>query len=81
MTYTYMMQGTCAKAVRFDIENGVVTRCEFAGGCAGNTQGVARLSIGRKPEELIPLLKGIQCHGGTSCPDQFARALEKVVVK
>ena len=26
--------------------------------------------------QLIPLLEGIQCRGGTSCPDQLATALE-----
>ena len=35
--------------------------------------------LGKTPEELIPLLKGIQCRGGTSCGDQFAQALEKYV--
>ncbi len=73
---TYRMRGTCAQAVRFEVQNGVLTACEFVGGCPGNTQGVARLVVGRKVAEVIPLLKGIQCRGGTSCPDQFARALE-----
>ena len=47
------------------------------------TQGVAKLVVGRKVEEVISLLKGIQCRNGTSCPDQLAQALEqsgKVVV-
>ena len=72
----YKTKGTCASAIKYEIADGIVTKCEFVGGCPGNTFGVARLAIGRKVEELIPLLKGIQCHGGTSCPDQFARALE-----
>lgn len=53
----------------------------FCGGCPGNTQGMAKLVIGRKVEELIPLLKGIQCRGGTSCPDQLAKALEVELAK
>ena len=73
---TFTTSGTCARAINYEVENGVVTQCTFAGGCPGNTQGVAKLVIGRKVEELIPLLKGIQCRGGTSCPDQLARALE-----
>ena len=42
---------------------------------------MAKLVIGRKVEELIPLLKGIQCRGGTSCPDQLAKALEVELAK
>ena len=53
-----------------------MTKCEFVGGCPGNTRGVAKLAIGRKVEDVITLLKGIQCRNGTSCPDQLARALE-----
>ena len=74
--YFHRNVGTCSSGVEFEVENGVVTACRFIGGCRGNTQGVAALCIGRKPEELIPVLKGIQCRGGTSCPDQLAQALE-----
>ena len=48
----------------------------FVGGCTGNTQGVARLVVGRKVKDVIAMLKGIQCRNGTSCPDQLAQALE-----
>ena len=35
-----------------------------------------KLVVGRKVEDVIALLKGVQCRNGTSCPDQLARALE-----
>lgn len=73
---TYKTSGTCSRAIYFEVENDVVTACRFEGGCTGNTQGVARLAVGRKVDEVIALLKGIQCRGNTSCPDQLARALE-----
>ncbi|MBR1587304.1 MAG: TIGR03905 family TSCPD domain-containing protein [Kiritimatiellae bacterium] len=73
---TYKTQGTCSQAIRYEVENGVLTACSFLGGCPGNTQGVARLAVGRPADEVIRLLKGVQCRGGTSCPDQLARALE-----
>ena len=76
MIKTFKTQGTCAQAIQYEIENGIVTKCQFLGGCPGNTQGVAKLVVGRKVEEVVSLLKGIQCRNGTSCPDQFARALE-----
>ncbi len=74
---TYRTSGTCSSAINYEVENGIVTKCEFVGGCPGNTQGVARLVIGRKVEDVIAMLKGIPCQGGTSCPDQLARALEQ----
>ncbi len=78
---TYRTSGTCSRAINYEVENGIVTKCQFIGGCQGNTQGVARLVIGRKVEEVIALLKGIQCQNGTSCPDQLARALEQTLPK
>ena len=78
---TYRTTGTCSRAINYEVENGIVTKCQFIGGCQGNTQGVARLVVGRKVEEVIALLKGIQCQNGTSCPDQLARALEQTQKK
>ena len=74
--YTYKTSGVCSRAIYFDVQDGVVTSCRFEGGCTVNTQGVARLAVGRKVEDVIATLKGIQCRGNTSCPDQLARALE-----
>ena len=74
---TYKTSGTCSSAIEYEVGNGVVTHCRFIGGCPGNTQGVARLVIGRKVEDVVAMLKGIPCRNGTSCPDQLARALEQ----
>ena len=73
---TYTTQGTCSRGIEYEVTDGVLTSCRFVGGCPGNTQGVAKLAVGRKVEDVIGLLKGIQCRNGTSCPDQLARALE-----
>ncbi len=78
---TYRTRGTCSSAINYEVENGIVTKCEFVGGCPGNTTGVAKLVIGRKVEDVIAMLKGIPCRGGTSCPDQLARALEQTQKK
>ena len=74
--YTYKTNGTCSRAIEIETENDIVKNVRFIGGCTGNTQGVARLAVGRKVDDVIDLLKGIQCRNGTSCPDQLARALE-----
>ena len=74
----YKTKGTCARAVIVDVEDGVITDCEFVGGCSGNTQGVAALVIGMSVEEAIKRLRGIKCGPkATSCPDQLAIALEE----
>ena len=65
--YTYKTKGTCSQEIHIDVEGDVVRSVEFIGGCRGNTQGVARLAAGRKVDELIALLDGIQCRNGTSC--------------
>lgn len=72
----YTTSGTCSRAIEFETADGVLTACRFIGGCPGNTQGVAKLAVGRKVEDVVALLKGIQCRNGTSCPDQLAKALE-----
>lgn len=80
-TYTYRTQGTCSRAITFEIDNdGVVTSVEFDGGCPGNTFGLSQLCKGRKASDLIAQLSGIDCRArGTSCPDQLAKALTQVL--
>jgi len=77
MRMQHKTRGTCSRGITFEVTDGVVTHCAFDGGCKGNTLAVARLVIGRPVEEVIRLLKGIQCQNGTSCPDQLAQVLEK----
>lgn len=75
----YKTKGTCARAVIVDVEDGIITDCEFVGGCSGNTQGVASLVKGMKVEDAVSKIKGIKCGmKSTSCPDQLARALEEI---
>ena len=60
------------------IENNIIKKLKIVGGCPGNTVGVSKLVEGRNIDEVIEMLKGIQCGiKGTSCPDQIARALEE----
>ena len=76
--YRYKTRGTCASAIEIETDGDIVTGVKFINGCSGNAQGVASLAKGMKIEEIIGRLKGIQCRGGTSCPDQLALALEKM---
>lgn len=78
MTKSYATRGTCSKQIDITIENGIIEEIKFYGGCNGNLKGIAALCKGKKPEEIIPVIKGITCGmKTTSCPDQLARALEE----
>ncbi len=75
-TIVYRTRGTCSREITVTLEDDRVESVSFVGGCHGNLQGISALVRGRKIEELIPLLSGINCGGkGTSCPDQLAKAL------
>ena len=76
--YRFKTHGTCSSEILIDTDGDVVNSVQFINGCTGNTQGVARLVAGMKVDEVIARLKGIQCRGGTSCPDQLAQALEAI---
>ena len=74
----YATSRTCSREIDFEVDNNnIVTSCEFIGGCMGNTQGVARLVVGRSVDDVIKTLEGINCgNRSTSCPDQLAQALK-----
>ncbi len=76
--FVYKTKGTCSRAIEIEVAGDTIKTVNFIGGCAGNTQGVARLAEGMKIDEAIARLKGIQCRGGTSCPDQLALALMEI---
>jgi uncharacterized protein (TIGR03905 family) len=74
----YSTSGVCSRKIDIDIEDGIIQKVVFTGGCSGNTQGVSRLVEGMSVEEAIARLEGIRCgFRPTSCPDQLARALKK----
>ena len=75
--FSYTPKGVCSMQIRFELdEQDNVHNVQIIGGCPGNTVGVATLAEGQNARELIAKLKGIDCRGrGTSCPDQFAKAL------
>ncbi|MBQ2735756.1 MAG: TIGR03905 family TSCPD domain-containing protein [Clostridia bacterium] len=79
---TYQTKGVCSRKIEIDIENGIVEKVQYQGGCSGNTQGVAALVRGMKVEEAIERLAGIRCGmKTTSCPDQLSEALREYLAK
>jgi len=73
--------GVCANFIDYEIIDGKVHAVKFYGGCPGNLQAVAALVEGMPVAEAINRLSGIQCRGGTSCPDQLAKALKSTLTQ
>lgn len=77
---TYRTRGTCSREIIFSVdENNQLSDLKFLGGCSGNLQALSKILKGKVLNEIIPLIKGIQCRNGTSCADQLAIALEEYV--
>ncbi len=77
---SYPTVGTCSRQIDIETDGDVIRSVTFTSGCHGNTQGIASLVRGMKVEEAIARLEGIDCHDkGTSCPDQLARALRRML--
>ena len=53
MMQTYTPQGVCSMKINFDVEDGIIKKVQFVGGCNGNTQGISRLVEGMRVEEVI----------------------------
>ncbi len=80
MNYQYKTSGTCSRSIDFELEDGIVKNVRFHGGCDGNLKGISSIVDGMKAEDVIARLEGIRCgFKSTSCPDQLAKALRKVV--
>ena len=83
MTYKFAPQGVCSRAMTVEIdEEGYIQSLSVDAGCDGNLQGISALVKGMKAEEAVRRLKGIRCgFKPTSCPDQLACGLEKILAE
>lgn len=80
MQKIYKTHGTCSRQIMIDVnDDETIADVKFVGGCSGNLQGISALVKGKKIDDVISTLKGIDCNfRGTSCPDQLAKALEEI---
>ena len=83
MKYSFRPQGVCAREMQVDVnDQGIIENLAVVGGCNGNLQGISALVKGMPAQEAITRLKGIRCGGKpTSCPDQLAQGLEKILTE
>lgn len=76
MQYVHKNSGVCSMAVRFDMNDGIVTNVEFSGGCHGNLKAIGILVDGMSADEIAAKLGGNTCGTkNTSCADQLAKAV------
>jgi uncharacterized protein (TIGR03905 family) len=77
---TYKTSGVCSREISFDIDKstGTINMVQFKGGCSGNANGLSRLLVGMKVDDVINKFDGVTCgFKPTSCPDQLAKALKE----
>ena len=78
--FNFTPRGVCSRQIKIELDGNFIKKVDFVGGCAGNTQGVARLVEGMTVEDAVSRLEGIECGmKSTSCPDQLAKALIEAV--
>ena len=82
MEYTRMNKGVCSRSTKIVIEDGIIKDIKVIGGCSGNIEGISRLVIGMKAEDVAKRMKGVRCgFKSTSCPDQIAITIEEALAK
>jgi len=81
MTYDFTPRGVCSRKMHVELdENNNVVSLKVEGGCSGNLQGISALVKGMPAAEVVERLKGIRCgFKDTSCPDQLACGLERIL--
>ena len=78
MNYMYKTKGVCSQMISFDINDDIITNVQFFGGCNGNLKAISKLVDGMSVDKIEEILLGNDCGGrGTSCADQFAKAVRE----
>ncbi|WP_295580336.1 TIGR03905 family TSCPD domain-containing protein [uncultured Oscillibacter sp.] len=83
MTYSFRPRGVCSQEMRVELdEEGIIRDLQVLGGCSGNLQGISALVRDMPAREAVQRLKGIRCgFKPTSCPDQLAQGLERILAE
>ncbi len=79
--YTFSPSGVCSMKIDFDVDaEKKLHNVQFIGGCNGNLKAIGKLVEGKDAKEIADILRGNQCGmRGTSCADQFSKAIDKYV--
>lgn len=84
MKFTFIppVKTVCAKQIDIEINENTRTIefVKFTGGCIGNQICISNLVTGMSIDDVIDKCQGIKCgNKETSCPDQLANALIKIL--
>ena len=76
--HQFKPSGVCSTLIEFDLDDqNRIHNTRFTLGCYGNLKAISKLTEGMEAEKAISILKGNQCKNkGTSCADQYTKALE-----
>ena len=80
MRYVFTPERVCSKKFMIDVDEDsrTIREFQFEGGCPGNLNGIARLLVGMKMDDVITRLENMPiCPSSkvTSCPEQLRKAL------
>lgn len=74
--YLYSTKGTCSRQILVELDDRIVKKVVFFGGCDGNLKAIPKLVEGLTVEQVEEKLSGITCgFKSTSCGDQLAKAV------
>lgn len=78
---TFKTSGVCAMKIDFDLDDlNQLHNVIFTGGCNGNLKAIGKLVEGKDAKEIADILRGNTCGmKGTSCADQFAKAIDEKI--
>ncbi len=71
--------GSCAKGMEIEIDEGRIVSVDFVGGKPGNPLVLEILSKGKEVTEAIECLQSLACNGDNSCPSRLALALREAI--
>ncbi|MBO6215030.1 MAG: TIGR03905 family TSCPD domain-containing protein [Lachnospiraceae bacterium] len=78
--YEFVPKGVCAQKIRFSLDGNIIHDVSFEKGCNGNLKAISKLVEGRDASEIASILEGNLCGmKGTSCADQFSKALNEAL--
>lgn len=78
MNYTVKPEKVCPKSIDFELNENIVSKIVFGGGCNGNLKAISILLEGKTVEEIEDMLLGNTCGKNiTSCTDQLARLVRQ----
>ena len=80
-SFSFTPKGVCANNISFDLDdNGALHNVRFERGCNGNLKAIGKLVEGADARKIADILRGNDCAGrGTSCADQFSKAIEEAL--